>query len=178
MEAAGTLFEEKISEKEANASTLFEEKLAAWESRADQRKQARPGHYIERERVVPIIEAYLADHDREHDTVTGCPGGWGENASARFVSAGAMETLSSMTGISARLLGRILGQDEPALRSRSASKCEWIEGSPKYLTIDLVDRLLTGMDLVYLFYLSPDEGGFADVYWHESIVGTAEALAA
>jgi hypothetical protein len=66
-------------------------------------------------------------------------------------------------------LAQIRGIGEPRIRPDK----NVIEGPGKYLTLDIVDRLFCGMECVHLFHVSAEEGGFADVYLHESVVGIA-----
>ncbi len=152
----------------------FEEKLAAWEERAEQRNRDRPGHYIERARVAPLVEAWLEDYRAKNDVLHGANVCWGKNTKTQRVqSMGAMEALSFITGITTRQLAQIRGVGEPRLRPKGPSRTPTIEGPGKYLTLDIVDRLFCGMECVHLFHVPAEEGGFADVYLHESVVGIA-----
>jgi hypothetical protein len=41
------------------------------------------------------------------------------------------------------------------------------------VSLQLVDKILTGLDLVHLFHYPPDAGGFSDVYEHPAVMGQA-----
>jgi hypothetical protein len=148
--------------------------IEQWEKRADQRKAERPGHYIERARVTPIIQRWLDDHRAKYDSTEQGTYAFGHARPAGksgVRGSGAVATLSFVTGINERQLVRLMNST-PKMRSskrRGYSSLE-IEGGEKYLTLDIVDRLFTGMGLTHLFYLPPEQGGFSDVYWHESVV--------
>jgi hypothetical protein len=130
------------------------------------------------ERVVPIIQNWLADHRAKFDSLTGCHSGWGAGkskttgSSPRHQSAGAMNTLSDMTGINTRVINRLLSPPTPYWRyKKSANHASWqVDGQIPYVTIDMLDRLLCGIGQVHLFALPPEQGGFSDIYWHESII--------
>jgi hypothetical protein len=89
-----------------------------------------------------------------------------------------MATLSFVTGIHERQLCRLLN-NTPRMRSsrRRGYASTEIEGGEKYLTLDIVDRLFTGMGLTHLFYLPPEQGGFADVYFHPQVVSPERVAA-
>lgn len=145
--------------------------VRAFEDRADIEVEKAPGHWIARERVIPVLEQWIKEWDDRHP-ITNNVG-----------NIGALGALSVATGVNERQIWRIMKQKEPHIRSKKQSKDTTkrslsVDGSKEFLTLDMVDRLFCGMDCVHLFHLSPEQGGFSDVYLHESIVGSVEALAA
>jgi hypothetical protein len=160
-----------------NATPEFiAEKILEWEKRAHERAADRPGHYVPIDRVVPIIENWLADHRAKHNSHHNKSSGYGTGAGPKngdkISSAGGMNTLSSMTGINVRVINRLLAPPTPYWRyKKSATHASWqVDGQIPYVTIDMLDRLLCGIGMVHLFALPPDQGGFSDIYWHESII--------
>lgn len=127
------------------------------------RQEQNPGHWIESTRVAPIIQQWLDDHRAKHNGIDRSSTAFGKpvkNGAPQMCSAGATQTLAFMSGVDNRKINGIC-------------RCEF-----KYVSLDVVDKLLTAMDAVYLFYLPAEESGFSDVYWHESVVGVGEAIAA
>ena len=142
------------------------DKLAEWENRAEQRALARPGYYIERARVIPILERWLKCHSADY------PSGNDRNIGQYPTSA-----LAEITGVTERQI-RLILRGKTSVRNKLCGgpypmRSLVIEGGEKYLTLDMVDRLLTGLGLVHLFYMPPEAGGFSDVYFHESVMNAA-----
>jgi hypothetical protein len=131
--------------------------------RARTKQRLNPGQWIERARVAPILEAWLADHKANFDS-TGSGGmisfGHKRDIPGWLPAAGGQDVLSSMTRVSTRQIYGI------------------IHGDAILVSLNVVDRLLTGLDMVHLFYMPPEAGGFSDVYFHEAVVGRQEELAA
>lgn len=48
-----------------------------------------------------------------------------------------------------------------------------LNGEREHVTIDVADRILIALELNHLWHLPPELGGFADIYFHEDIVGAA-----
>jgi len=129
------------------------------QERAENTQRHNPGQWIERVRVAPILEAWLADHKANFDS-TGSGGmisfGYKRKIPGWMPAAGAQDVLSSMTKVSTRQIYGI------------------IHGDAILVSLNVVDRLLTGMDMVHLFYMPPEAGGFADVYFHPQVMQRAE----
>ena len=129
------------------------------QDRAKNTQRHNPGQWIERVRVAPILETWLADHRANFDS-TGSGGlisfGHKRTKPGWLPSAGATRTLSSMTKVSERQIWGI------------------IHGDAILVSLNVVDRLLTGMDMVHLFYMPPEQGGFSDVYFHPQVMRRVE----
>ena len=143
---------------------VFWTTLRASEDRSDLLAAARPGYYIERKRVIPILERWLESHQADHPPDDAC-----HNKDKYPTSA-----LTQITGVSERQIRGILrGETSVRMKLRGGSnggRYPACEGGVKYLTLDMVDRLFTGMGLVHLFYIPPEAGGFSDVYFHSSVI--------
>lgn len=48
-----------------------------------------------------------------------------------------------------------------------------LSGQDRSVSIAVADRLLIAMELSHLWHIEPEDGGFADIYFHEAIVGEA-----
>lgn len=111
----------------------------------------KPGYWVETERVRPVIsrwmDNYIGDHKSEH-------GGFGIGGQS-LSAAGPYKSLANQTGVNERQLYRVMS-------------CE-----AKYTSIDKLDKILCGLDLVHLFHLPPEQGGFSDVYFHPAIMEMA-----
>lgn len=126
--------------------------------RAQAKQKVNPGQWIERERLAPILERWLRDHEAEHNGVSRPQKLFYKrviNGSPQLRSAGAKQTLSFMTGVTQRQVWGIL------------------HGDAHLVSLGVVDRLLTGLGMVYLFYLPPEQGGFSDVYFHPQVMSAA-----
>lgn len=124
-------------------------------------------HWIPTERLAPVIQGWLDDHKAKHNstqrgkTVGNAHGVHKTiNGSGSAGSSGPHATLEFMSGVSSRRISGIC-------------RCEY-----KNTSLTVADKLLTAMGLVHLFYLPADQGGFADRYFHPSVINAPEALAA
>jgi hypothetical protein len=81
-----------------------------------------------------------------------------------------MTVLAQSTGLAEKQLSRIRGSGKYLIRAKSSRHGRQVDGPPKYITLDMVDRLLVGIDMVYLFHRTPEQGGFADVYFHPDVM--------
>ena len=83
---------------------------------------------------------------------------WAERWNAEkgnFEGKGALEALSSRTGLSPRLVYRV---------RYGASDSERGEG--EQLSWNVVDKLFCAIGCVHLVALPPEQGGFSDIYFH------------
>jgi hypothetical protein len=123
-----------------------DKQVFGWRVQATKRTLLNPGHYIERERVAVVVEDWLEQNE------------------------GGMTVLAQRTGLAEKQLSRIRGVGRCLVRQKSSRHGFQVDGPPKYITLDMVDRLLVGIDMVYLFHRSPEDGGFADVYFHPDVM--------
>lgn len=144
----------------------------ARESRARKKHRNHPAEWVETERVRPVLRAWLTAFERENNAnaVTGTKMG------SSVGSIGAREALAFRAGLSVRTLWRIL--DAPPKYNTRADRPPVWEGGERFLSLDTVDRLFLAMGCEGLFHVQPTNAektdGFADVYFHPSIMDDAE----
>jgi hypothetical protein len=81
-----------------------------------------------------------------------------------------LESLAARSSVPARTIYRILRNDHPFWNSKIGA---WSLNAT-VLRLDTVDRLFCAMNCVGLFHVGADDGGFADVYFHPSIIDVVE----
>lgn len=157
--------------------SAFEVKYRERDSRARKKaRQTEPGRWVERERVVPVVLAWIDRHDREHASkviskavVSKKPTMGDTGISENVGSTTGRSRLCFAANLSDRGLWRLLFARPKWVAPRKNRVGSVAEGE-RFVSIDTVDRLFVAMDCVNLFYLSREDGGFADVYFHPAIV--------
>lgn len=143
----------------------------AWhtrDSRARKKKRYEPGFWVERERVQAVLERWIREFEARkprNDTWRGVGNDTGLSG---------REALAESAGISIRTLYRLLGGRGISVHPpRTPNGLPYFSGCERFVSVYTVDQIMTRIGWQHILYADPPEG-FADVYFHPTIVDAAE----